>query len=355
MALIARFREWLASHEPVLSWGAFLSGVVWDALTLQRIDQKATQDVLLALWLGAAGCALLIAALPERNTLLQRVRLGAAVAAQFALGGLLSALSIFYLRSASWGVSVLFVATITALLVANEFLRARYLKLVPLFGMWSIATAALALLVVPTFWGEVAPRVAAGALLLAAGVACAFGMLLARLQKMSAWSMGAIACGVPIVLWGLYSANLIPPVPLVAREVGIYHYLWRDEQGYHLVRYKQGWGAWLWGTAHDATLALADNPIYCYSAVFAPEGVGATVFYHWQYRDKEGSWHTHARIPLTIVGGREGGFRSYTFVRARTEGEWRCVVEDAQGRTLGKARTTVQREPIRAQEEVVLR
>jgi len=356
MAFWAGISARVSSLEPLFSWGAFLGGVVWDALTLDRIDRPGSQLTLVVLWGVVVTCLLLIVLVRSEGKWAERLRWAAALGAQFGLGGLFSALSIFFVRSASWGSSALFVFIIVALLVANEFFREHYRNPVPLFTMWSIATSALALLVIPTVVGAVSQTTTIAALGSAAALGLSVGWVIARLRSSATGGMGVIAVGVPFVLFGLYAANLIPPVPLVAKEVGIYHHLWRDEAGYHLVRYDQGWRNWVWRETSDELVSVADAPVYCFSAVFAPEGVRTTIYHHWQKQeDASGAWITHSRLAIPLTGGREGGYRGYSWVRQLDPGVWRCRVEDERGRSLGSAEVTVREDPIDAREEVILR
>ena len=56
------------------------------------------------------------------------------------------------------------------------------------------------------------------------------------------------------------------------------------------------------------TTFTADEPIYCFTAVFAPVTLKTTVYHHWYYRRDKSKPFSHAdKIPLKIAGGREGG------------------------------------------------
>ncbi|GIW68548.1 MAG: hypothetical protein KatS3mg100_042 [Candidatus Parcubacteria bacterium] len=109
MAFWAGISARVSSLEPLFSWGAFLGGVVWDALTLDRIDRPGSQLTLVVLWGVVVTCLLLIVLVRSEGKWAERLRWAAALGAQFGLGGLFSALSIFFVRSASWGSSALFV------------------------------------------------------------------------------------------------------------------------------------------------------------------------------------------------------------------------------------------------------
>jgi len=61
------------------------------------------------------------------------------------------------------------------------------------------------------------------------------------------------------------------------------------------------------------------------------------LFHHWQrYDEKRREWVPTDRIGYAISGGREGGYRGYTYKQALSPGEWRVDVETAEGRVLGR-------------------
>ena len=81
-----------------------------------------------------------------------------------------------------------------------------------------------------------------------------------------------------------------------------------------------------------------DAPVYCFSSVFAPVTLHTTIYHHWQRRpfDDTASFKTTDRIPITITGGRETGYRFYTTKHRVQTGEWRVHVETEDGRILGR-------------------
>lgn len=89
----------------------------------------------------------------------------------------------------------------------------------------------------------------------------------------------------------------------------------------------------------------ADEPVYCFTAVFAPVSLNTTVYHHWYFRARHDRPFTHAdRIPVRISGGREGGYRAYTFKQRLDSGEWRVDVESEDGRVIGRVAVTVEQD-----------
>ena len=61
------------------------------------------------------------------------------------------------------------------------------------------------------------------------------------------------------------------------------------------------------------------------------------MFHHWQqYAANREEWLTTDRIGFEITGGRDGGYRGFTYKRNATPGKWRVDVETEEGLLLGR-------------------
>jgi hypothetical protein len=141
------------------------------------------------------------------------------------------------------------------------------------------------------------------------------------------------------LLVGFYFLNWIPPVPLSLKFGGIYHEVKKTGDRFELSFEKQWYQAW---KRSDDTFP-ANEPIYCFTAVFAPVDLNTTVYHHWYFRPNDGKPFTHAdRIPIKINGGREGGYRAYTFKQRLDPGDWRVDVETEDGRIIGRVSVRVE-------------
>ena len=98
----------------------------------------------------------------------------------------------------------------------------------------------------------------------------------------------------------------------------------------------QPWYAFL--VLRETIHVSAGNPVYFYSAVFAPTRITETrIVHHWQYFDeKNGAWGTRSRIEFSISGGRDGGYRGYSLKTNMEPGLWRVRVETTRGQVLGQ-------------------
>ena len=86
----------------------------------------------------------------------------------------------------------------------------------------------------------------------------------------------------------------------------------------------------------------AGEKVFCYTSVFLPPGISTTLYHVWQHRDaRTGKWVTWSRIGFPVRGGRQDGYRGYTFKRNLAPGKWQVRVETEGGRVLGLNRFSV--------------
>jgi hypothetical protein len=144
------------------------------------------------------------------------------------------------------------------------------------------------------------------------------------------------------LLVGFYFLNWIPPVPLAMKFGGIYHEVRRAGDRFE-VTFEKRWFEFLKRSDTDFP---AGDPVYCFTAVFAPVNLDTTIYHHWYYRAGRGRPYGHAdRIPIKISGGREGGYRAYSFKQGLDAGEWRVDVETEDGRVLGRVTFRAEERP----------
>jgi hypothetical protein len=82
-------------------------------------------------------------------------------------------------------------------------------------------------------------------------------------------------------------------------------------------------------------------PVYFYSAVFSPTSLNTDIIHEWQTYDSKRGWITADRIPLSVRGGRDGGYRTYSVKSGIKPGAWRVNVETPTGAILGRFRFNV--------------
>lgn len=345
--------------KPFMAPVFFLSGVTYDTLTLTRID-RLQDNLLLMIYLLLLGVLIVLTGRlgieppPDREQLASlspfgrwvlRARPYYPMAVQFLLGGLFSAYTIFYSRSATLTSSAVFFALLILLLVGNEFLRDRLSSLRLLISLYALVCFAFFTFFLPVMTGLMNAVV----FLVGAGLTAVVTFRVVHLiyrnnpdrSKREAVGVTAPAFGLIALLVGFYFMNWIPPVPLSMKFGGIYREVQRQGDQF-LLTYDRKWYE-VWKRSENPF--PADEPIYCFTAVFAPVTLNTTVYHHWYFRSNSSKLFTHAdKIPIKISGGRDGGYRAYTFKQRLDPGDWRVDVETEDGRVVGRVSVRVEQQ-----------
>jgi hypothetical protein len=338
--------------QPILPAFFFFVGVTYDSLTLTRID-RLLDNLILLLYLAILGVLVILTGrfqfglIPSTSdhtswnplSLINRAQPHLAKGLQFLLGGLFSAYAIFYSQSASFSTTAIFLGVIVAFLIGNEFLQTRYSSLKMLVSLFALVTLSFFTFFLPVLTGWMNDVVfVAGVFITGIIVWKIVRLTLQGLPDASfrtAFTISFPAYGLVILCTVLYFLNWIPPIPLSLKFGGIYHQIEKNHDEYVLTYEKGPWYD-IWKESNDRV--GIDAPVYCFSSVFAPITLHTTIYHHWQWRpfDDSASFKTTDRIPITIAGGREAGYRMYTTKHRVQTGEWRVNVETEDGRILGR-------------------
>jgi hypothetical protein len=354
MSPVAKLQSLLAT--PFMPAVFFLSGVTYDTLTLTRID-RLQDNLILLLYLSLLGALIVLtgrlgvgpveADEPEHPTKLVRLLLRARpyypMGVQFLLGGLFSAYAVFYSRSATLTRTGIFLGVLILLLVGNEFLRDRLSNLRLLVALYALACFSFFTFFLPVMIGMMGTWLfLLGAILSAVVTLRVVHLIYQRNPERSqneALMVGAPAVALIGVLVGFYFLNWIPPVPLSMKFGGMYREVQKQNDHFVLSYDREWYQVW----KRSQSPFPADEPIYCFTAVFAPVALDTTVFHHWYFRSNLSKPFAHAdRIPIKIAGGREGGYRAYTFKQRLDPGDWRVDVETEDGRVIGRVSVLVE-------------
>lgn len=253
---------------------------------------------------------------------------------QFLFGSLLSALFILYFKSSSYGLAWMITLLLGVLLVANEFLESEYRRLTLCWSMFGLCTMLLFNFVLPYVLGSVHAIWFYISTILGA---CASFLLYRHAPKHSGniWPVGVLA----ILLMVAYRADMIPPVPLVKQAVVVGYAIDKTPQGYWITLQKAPW--WQFWRVDSAHLQItSSDKLVCFSAVFAPKGLHTRLVHHWQKQER-GEWGDYGAPGFALAGGRDGGYRGYTYKSRLSAGEWRVRIQTESGQTIAVHQFTV--------------
>lgn len=348
IASIEMVKNFYGRYERYLSAGALLTGFIVDNLTLKRIDFLFENLVLFSYLLIAGGGVVLmqfhnsgrVASLRFKNT-----ATFFPLIVQFAFGALFSAYFVFYSRSGSLTGTLFFLAIILALLIGNEFFRERYQKLVFQVSVFYAALFSFAIFFVPVVVGTMGTAVflMSGAVSIVLITFFTYGLFTiapAHIRDEKGVLLKSIA-GIFMFINVLYFANIIPPIPLSLKDIGVYHTIEKNDVGGYLVYKEQSPSKILelWNTTIHYT---QNERVYVYSSVFAPTNLQTNIFHRWQYFDEaEKNWVVANEIPFSITGGRGEGYRGYSFKESMFPGKWRVDVVTSRGQIVGRINFTI--------------
>jgi len=141
----------------------------------------------------------------------------------------------------------------------------------------------------------------------------------------------------------LYFINWIPPVPLSLKEGGIYHHIHKNTDQYEM-RFEKGSWSQFWKNSDNTFHYDPGDTVFCFASVFAPTKLDKNIIHHWQvYNEKQDKWLTTDRRSYRIKGGRDGGYRGYTYKRNLQAGQWRVDVETKEESLLGRITFTIEK------------
>ena len=322
---------------------SFTAGFAWDNFTLTRIDVLSDNLIMLAYLIGAGVFIALINFIEEKiitNRLLTEYSLWYPTVVQFFFGGLFSSYFVFYFRSAAFAKNWLFLLLLLVVLIGNEFIENRLTNMKLQFSLYFMAVFSFFIFFMPILLHAMNVWVFlfSGFLSLVPGIGLAYFIFRknTRQDKKQFQSITAIILSIFVLLNILYFLNWIPPVPLSLKDSGIYHHVHRQDDRY-IAKFEKGSWYHFWKNSDDIYHYEDGDTVFCYAAVFAPTRLDKKIIHHWQlYNNNQSEWLTTDRMSYEIRGGRDGGYRGYSYKKNIQPGEWRVDVKTEQGQLLGR-------------------
>ena len=334
--------DWYMRYVSPLS---LVAGFILDTLFLaKRVDLFLTNALLFTYLLVSAAAILLINVIQTgrlRHKLAVQALPLLPVVAQFAFGGLFSAYLSLYSRSADVAVSWIFVIAVAALVLLNERFSHFYARFSVQVSIYFTVLFSFLIFFLPVVFRVIGPLMFLGSGLASLAIIVGFLYILAWLvpavvrenRRTVAAAIGAIFLTFNV----LYFTGAIPPLPLSIKSAGVYHSVERlSDGGYVLSGEIVPWYKRFWNFA-PVYHRVPGQPVYVWSAVFAPSGLNTKVLHEWQRYDSErGIWVTETKVSFPIRGGNDYGYRGYSQKMSGKAGEWRVNVITQYGQLIGR-------------------
>lgn len=361
--MLVFMRRGFARLERPISSLSLIGGFVFDAVTLRRVDVlwdnfwvagHLAAVVLCAIWINLLdGAADETGMRPESNP--HKLQFWLVNAMQFFFGGLLSVYLVFYFRSGTIATSWPFLLILALAFIANESLKRRFARLSFQIALLFFAIYSFAIYLMPMLMHRISSTIflISGAVSVAAIAFVLFILAVFSRHRFTGRSRRATLAsiaGILIIVNGLYFLNLIPPLPLSLKEAGVYHSLVANGPGNYKVTDEipaktriapADFLARFFSLGQTVHIRRGDSLTF-YTAVFSPTALATRIVHEWQFYDRaRGEWITRAHIPLSVMGGSDTGYRTFSQVSIISAGLWRVDVETPGGQAIGRSKFRV--------------
>ena len=330
-------------ERPISSLSLIL-GFIFDILTLKRVD-TLFENIWILSHLVIIGVFIILIHLKdntgadEKNP--SKAHFWYVNILQFVFGGILSAYLVFYFRSGDIWVAWPFILLLLIAFIANESLKRHYIRLSFQISLFFLSTYSFAIFLVPV----VVHKIGAWVFLLSGFISLALIFIFIKIlfyfvrnkkdtfnksKKMLVFSIGSIF----VLVNFLYFTDLIPPIPLSLKDAGVYHSIEKRSDGNYNVSYEDyGWKGYF--KLYPDFKIVGGGSVYAYSAIFSPRNLNITIIHEWQhYEEARREWKTERVVNLPVVGGRDGGFRTYSARLNLEPGKWRVNIKTEQNQTI---------------------
>ena len=348
LLILHKAKDIYEKYERRIGIALMALGFTVDNLTLNRIDLLLDNLILFTYLMIAITSIITINAYASgrlQYTFMHTMHPWLTLPLQYAFGGLFSGFFIFYSRSASFIASWPFLLMLAALLVGNELARTKYARCTFQITTFYTALFSFSIFYIPVL----TKRIGADIFLLSGIVSllCISAILLLlrklspeRFQKSQKSIIISIAT-VFSVFNVMYYTNIIPPIPLSLKAIGVYHSIERSNSRYSAYAEAPQWYQFYNDTGR-VFHRYGNEPIFVFSSVFAPTDLKTPIFHRWSlYDEKSQRWIEKDRLSFSIVGGRDGGYRGYSYKQNIQPGRWRVDVVTKRNQLIGRITFTV--------------
>lgn len=336
-------KDWYQRNEKKFSFFALIFGFCLDAFSLRSVDKLAENIVLISYLVIVASGIFFINIYQKREEDKKNTKLHFFIIflMQFAFGGLFSAFFVFYFRSSSFEVSFLFLSLMFLGLIGNEVFKEKYTNLVFQLSVFVLSLLSFSIFFIPTIFKMISIWTFFGAELFAGIIFCLFVFLLSiKIKEKLVQNKKKIYISIIsiFVLFNIfYFSNIIPPLPLLTKYKGVFHSVVRQSDGSFLLEKEQNKFTDFFG---KKTIHLQNSkPLFVFSSIYSPIDLKIDIIHSWQFYDEsKGAWVEEAKIVVPIIGGREDGYRVYSYYYVNKIGDWRVDVETSSGQILSRVK-----------------
>lgn len=330
-------------HEKYVPVAFFIGGFIFDTLTLKRID-RLYDLVVLCTHMTLLTITIYLFNLMDdgrfKNTFLERNKQYFPLAIQFFFGALSSAYVVYFSRSVSLSKTASFFVILVVLLIANEFLKQRIANKYLQFSVYAFTSFTFFSFIIPVFIKEMNTSV----FLISGLISLIITTLLIVLIYLRSPStraeislpkvLGIVLC-IYISINSFYILKLIPPVPLALEHGIVAHDIQLKDNRYHITHERDNRSVF-WRDHRKEFIYRPNERVYVFTSIFAPTDLTKSIIHRWNWYNPETEvWEFVEDIGYNITGGRDEGYRGYTYKSNVKEGLWQVEVITEEELVLG--------------------
>lgn len=355
--ILNKFSDFYKRFEIYISPIGLIFGFIFTSLTLTRVDMFIENFWivmhLLIVSFGILAVTFFENRIEEKKiaeTEREKFHFYLTLIIQFAFGGLFSTFFVFYLRSSSLVESWFFLLILAVLLVGNELWKKHYTRLTFQVSVLFVSIYLFLIFLLPVLFHRLGADLFVASGLSSLVIIFLFLLLLKKFArekfKNSHRTLSISILGMFISMNLMYFTGIIPPIPLSIKTSGVYHSVIKNTDGNYSVQAEPSvWRDYF--THYPVFHHKIGEPIYVFSAVFSPVNFSTQIVHQWQYYDEDKEeWMNSSRIVQSIIGGRDGGFRTYSLKNNITPGKWRVKVTTTKGQVIGNINFRVEESEI---------
>jgi hypothetical protein len=327
-------RRFIRKYERSIPIIFFIGGFIFDTLTLGRIDRLYDLTVLcihMTLLTITIYLFNLVGDGKWKNTFFERYIVYFPLAIQFFFGGLSSAYVVYFSRSVSFSKTAFFFVIILLLFFANEFLKKRISNKYLQFGVYFFINFIFFAFMIPVFMKKMGFNI----FIFSGLVSLTCTLLLITIiytvskstrREVKKRKLLGLIFSIYLTINLFFYFKLIPPIPLALKNGMVAHNIKFEDHKY-LVTYETGEWYAFWRTNRLKFIHKPGDSVYVFSSIFAPTHLKKTIFHRWKwYNEYINEWEIIEDIGYEITGGRDGGFRGYTYKKNVKKGRWKVEV-----------------------------
>jgi hypothetical protein len=343
----------IKKYERLFSALGLISGIILTPFALTRVDMPI-ENIWIVIHLLIAILGIIVLNYYENRVLKGKsaekhkeiVHFWFTILIQFAYGNLFTTYIVFYFRSAVLSFAWPFLLLIFVLLIGNEIWKKHYhiltLQLTTLF----LAVYMFVIFGLPVLLKRIGDDVFIWSGIYSLLFIFIFSLVLIGFtkEKFAKSKKGLIfsILGTYLIMNGMYFLNIIPPIPLSLKTAGVYHEFSKNSAGNYVgYEEKVDWKNFF--VEYPIFHRLNNEPVYVFGAVFSPAKLNTKIYHKWQYFDvTDKKWKDSMTLEISIVGGREGGYRIYSSKEAVFPGLWRVDVLNINKQIIGRLKFSIE-------------